>query len=172
MKIADIKVGEDYAVGSDWTRRARVEAIEAKHCGEYAFRTKLTKVVRLVPLRNDGNVISITTRSGVTVWQDGTSNASREDGWWLYPRQVLKPWAEALADQERERLERLSEDAIEQDIRDRVDSLRHQLLALGAPNPSISRTIQIGYLPKGSMTIPLDTLEWLVDWAGKGQDLS
>jgi hypothetical protein len=125
----------------------------------------LNQVVRLVPLHQNGTVISTTTRSGITVWKDGTANASREPGWWLYPRQVLKPWAEELADQERERLERLAEDAVEQDIRDRVDRLRHQLLALGAPNPSISRTLSIGYLPKGSMTVALDTLEWLVEGA-------
>jgi hypothetical protein len=169
MKIADIKVGEDYAVGSDWTRRARVQAIEAKHCGEYAFRTRLAQVVRLVPLHQNGTVISTTSRSGITVWKDGGANADREPGWWLYPRQVLKPWAEELADQERQRLERLAEDAVEQDIRDRVDRLRDQLVALGAPHPSVNR---INLDLNDRLSVPLDTLEWLVDWAGKGQDLS
>jgi hypothetical protein len=42
-------------------------------------------------------------------------------------------------------------------------------VALGAPHPSVNR---VNLDLNDRLSVPLGTLEWLVDWAGKGQDLS
>jgi hypothetical protein len=173
MKLKDIEIGTDYAYGhADYASRGRaVEVAEHTHRvysgqrWDWAGHNATAKMVRLVPLRDDGT---------------STTDGLPRDDVWVRPAKVLHPWSVEDANRDARAAHAAADRDRAVDLGQQANEISERLARLlpadtyGRPAVNVTSVNGLGMptTPRGSVVLSFEQFEHILELAEHGRTVT